>query len=207
MPGHPARDPTGREAWDRTAIDAEVVAWVPAAWPVDGEHPAEPLSEDLDVAPSELDDASDDAVVSARALTDAREAAEHCRLRERVYLSAAAPRFAGRAIVRPLRAAAPALAGGSSLTIKIRAEGGASAGRVWVQIGRGSPMAVYQQRAGAHIRSVEVPALAAEAVYELAMTLRATRVVPSPDRYPGFGWLAVLATPEARLLSVSMWGR
>lgn len=190
------------------ALDVEVDAWVPGAWPGGGEHPAGPLSTDVDIVPVELVDFADDKPVSARVVTDAREAAEHCRLRQRMYFAAAAPRIGGGAIVRPLRGAAPTLADGSSLMVKIRAEGGASDGHVWVQAGEGGAQQIYLQQATPYVRAVEVEAMAAEAVYELTVPLRAQREVDgAPDQYPGFGWITVWATPEVRLLSVSAWGR
>lgn len=189
------------------ALDVEVAAWVPGAWPGGGEHPAGALSTDVDIVPFELLDVADDEPVSARVVTDAREAAAHCRARQRMYFAAAAHRIGGGAIVRPLRGAAPTVVGGSSLTVKIRAEGGAADGLVWVQAGAGAPQAIYRQETTLYIRSVEVLAAAAEAVYELTVPLRAQRNAPAPGRYPGFGWLVVWATPEVRLLSVSAWGR
>lgn len=188
------------------AIDAEVAAWVPGAWPGGGEHPTGPLSTAVDIVPVELDEADDDYVVSARWVTDCRDATEHCRLRTRMYTSAAAPRIGGGAIVRPLRAAAPVPAEGTDLTIKITAEGGADDGKVWVQVGRGDFSQIYRAQRGAYVESVDVAAAAPEAVYTLTRRLRAERILDVPERYPGFGWLVVWASPGVRLLGVSMWG-
>lgn len=186
------------------AVDIEVAAWVPDEWP-DGELTG-PLSEDLDIVPAELDDFADTEAVSARVLTDAREAAEHCRLRTRMYCASAAPRLGVGTLVRPLRAAAPVPSGATELTVKITAVGGADDGIVWIQLGQGGLSDIYRGVRSGSIEQVAIEAEAAEAVYTITRPLRDERLVDVPERYPGFSWIVAWATPGVQLLGLSMWG-
>lgn len=194
------------------SVDAEVVAWTPAEWPGGGEHPEGPVVSP-EIVPVELEEFDDDRGVGARLVTDMRLAVEHARTRPVVYFNAASPRLgvgdaSGSGIrARPLRAEAPVPFEGTTLTVRIRAEGGEEDGEIWIQHGRGGVAAVVDGRALPDKVRIPVAADAPEQLYEVTRLFRASRQVDVPSRYPGFSHLAVYASPQVTLWSVAAWGQ
>lgn len=189
------------------AVDAWIPPWLPGGWPGAGEHDEGQISDSVDIVPAELEHFATDYPATAGQHTDLREAVGHIRGRPRVYFSACAPLLATDPYIRrPIRAIAPALFGTSSLTAKFDAVGGANAGNVYIQHGRGEARDIVSRRRSPHVETFDIAAAAALATYSRTTVLRDEVVVDGPIRYPGLGHLALWATPDVSVRRVALWG-